>query len=80
VGVVTFVMLRKSFNVPGPVSGLVAGGTLFDVHVLEFTGLEDLAALFAFYEFSFVVAANDLHARVLARLLWLYALRRSGRL
>src|SRR5580698_8915319 len=46
---------------------------LFDVHVLELAGLEDLAALFAFDEFAVFLAAHDLHARVLAGLLDFYA-------
>ncbi len=46
---------------------------LFDVHVFELAGLEDLAALFAFDEFAVFVAAHDLHARVLAGLLNFYA-------
>ncbi|SPF40594.1 hypothetical protein SBA1_310004 [Candidatus Sulfotelmatobacter kueseliae] len=37
-----------------------------DVHVLEFAGLEDLAALLALDEFSVLIAAYDLHAEVLA--------------
>jgi hypothetical protein len=44
-------------------------GALLDAHVLEFAGLEDLAALEAFDEFSVFLAAHDLHAWMLARLL-----------
>src|SRR6059058_3692017 len=45
----------------------VVGDLLFNVHVLEFTGLEDFAALQAFHVFGVIIARNDLHARVLAR-------------
>ena len=41
---------------------------LFDVHVFEFAGLEDLAAFQALDEFGVFIAAHDLHTRVLARL------------
>jgi hypothetical protein len=44
-------------------------GTFFDAHVLEFAGFEDFAALKAFHELGVFLAAHDLHARVLARLL-----------
>ncbi len=37
-----------------------------DVHVLEFAGLEDLAAFLALDEFRVFIAAHDLHAEVLA--------------
>jgi hypothetical protein len=53
---------------------------LFDVHVFEFTGLEDLAAVFALDEFGVFVAADDLHTRMLARLRFTDVLRRRGRL
>jgi hypothetical protein len=55
-------------------------GALFDIHVFEFAGLEDLAAFFAFDELRFFIPADDLHAGVLARLLRITALGRSGRL
>src|SRR5262249_28847461 len=53
---------------------------LFDVHVFELTGLEDFAALFALDEFGILVAAYDLHARMLTRLFRTDVLRRGGRL
>jgi hypothetical protein len=37
-----------------------------DVHVLEFAGFEDLAALLALDELRIFIAAHDLHAEVLA--------------
>ncbi|HYM75419.1 MAG TPA: hypothetical protein VE377_05515 [Candidatus Dormibacteraeota bacterium] len=49
--------------------------TLFDIHVLEFAGLEDFAALFAFNEFRLFVAAYDLYARMFARRLHTCVLR-----
>jgi cysteine desulfurase len=53
---------------------------LFDVHVFEFTGLKDLAALHAFYELGVFFAGNDLDARVLAlaHIDLLGRLRRTG--
>ncbi len=42
---------------------------LFDAHVLEFAGFEDLAAFQTLNEFGIFVAADDLHARVLAGLI-----------
>jgi hypothetical protein len=54
--------------------------SLFDVHVLELAGLEDLSALLAFDELGIFVAADDLHAQMLAGLRRLYVLRRRGRL
>jgi hypothetical protein len=41
---------------------------LFDAHVLQFAGLEDLAALQALHELGIFVAAHNLHARMFARL------------
>jgi len=41
---------------------------LFDTHVPQFAGFEDFAALKAFHELGIFVAADDLHTRVLARL------------
>lgn len=49
-------------------SGFVLPDALFVGHVLELTGLEDFSALPALHELGFLVAGNDLHARVLARL------------
>jgi hypothetical protein len=46
-----------------------AFGAFFDAHVLEFARLEDFAALEALDELGVFIAAHDLHARVLARLL-----------
>jgi hypothetical protein len=54
-------------------------GALFEIHVFEFAGLEDLAALFTLDELRILVSADDLHAWVLARLLHITVLRR-GRL
>ena len=42
---------------------------LFNVHILKFAGLEDLAAFLAFDELRFFIAAHDLDARVLTGLL-----------
>lgn len=42
-------------------------GALFDIHVFEFTGLKDLAAFLALDKFRIFIAADDLHAWVLAR-------------
>jgi len=42
---------------------------VFDIHVLELAGFEDLAAFFALHEFRFLVAAHDLHSRMFAGLL-----------
>src|ERR1700756_3122725 len=53
---------------------------VLNVHVLEFTGLEDLAAFFALHEFRFLVAAHNLHTWVLAGLLCAYVRRRDRRL
>ena len=66
---------RKRREVASPSSPRVAirsrfrGVRLFDVHVFEFAGLEDLAALLALDELGIFVAADDLHARMFARLL-----------
>lgn len=46
-----------------------AFGAFFDAHVLQFAGLENFAALEALHEFSVLIAAYDLHARVFAGLL-----------
>jgi hypothetical protein len=51
---------------------------LFDVHVFELAGLEDLAAVFALYELGVFVAAHDLHTRMLTRLRFSGVLRRRG--
>jgi len=61
---VTFVTRARNWG-----SELAALSALFNVHVFEFAGLEDLAALHAFDEFSFFVTADDLHTWVFARLL-----------
>jgi hypothetical protein len=50
-------------------SELAALAALFNAHVLEFAGLEDFAALHTLDEFSFFVAAYDLHTWVFAGLL-----------
>jgi hypothetical protein len=39
----------------------------FDTHVLQFAGLEDLAALETFHKFGVFIATDDLHTRMLAR-------------
>ena len=44
--------------------------SFLNVHVFEFAGFEDVAALYAFHELSVLVAAHDLNARVFARLPW----------
>jgi hypothetical protein len=54
--------------------------SFFAAHILEFAGLEDLAAFFALDEFTVFVSADDLHTRVLAGLPGNYALRGRGRL
>ena len=46
-------------------SGFVGGRALFDRHVLEFTGFKHFAAFEAFDVFAVLIAAHDLHARVL---------------
>lgn len=46
-------------------SGLIVQLGLFDVHVFEFTGLEDVPTLQAFDEFRIFMAGDDLYARVL---------------
>jgi hypothetical protein len=53
--------------------------SFFDIHVFEFAGLEDFAALLALDELRILVSADNLHARVLAGLLHITYLRR-GRL
>jgi hypothetical protein len=52
-------------------------GALFDIHVLELAGLEDLAALFALDELGVFVAAHNLYTQVFERLLRAYVLRRG---
>src|SRR5450432_3968324 len=47
--------------------GFGAQFRLFDAHVFELAGFEDVAALHAFDVLGFLVARNDLHARMLAR-------------
>ena len=49
---------------------------LFDVHVFEFAGLEDLAAFFALDEFRILIATDNLDARVLAG--WLHVCAWAG--
>jgi len=39
---------------------------LFNIHVFEFAGFEDVTAFQAFDEFGVVFAGDDFHARVLA--------------
>src|SRR5580658_1616559 len=46
-----------------------AFGVFLDAHVFEFARLEDFAALEALHELSVFLAADDLHARMLARFL-----------
>jgi hypothetical protein len=53
---------------------------LFDAHVLELAGLEDLAAFLTFDELGVFIAADDLHTGMLAGLLLLCAGRRRRRL
>jgi hypothetical protein len=52
----------------------------FDIHVLEFTGFKDLAAFLTLDEFRILVPAHNLHARVLAGLLYISGWRGRGRL
>jgi hypothetical protein len=47
-------------------SGFLVQFGLFDIHVFEFAGLEDLAALQAFHKFGVFFAGHNLHTRVLA--------------
>jgi hypothetical protein len=47
-------------------SGFVRQIGLFDGHVFEFAGFEDVAALQALNEFGVFFAGHDLHTRVLA--------------
>jgi hypothetical protein len=50
------------------ISGVAFLDALFDVHVAEFAGIEDVSALDALDEFGIFIAADDLHARVFAGL------------
>jgi len=43
-------------------------GALFDAHILELARLEDFTAFEALYKLGLFVAADDLHAWMLARL------------
>src|ERR1035437_7732659 len=52
---------------------------LFDVHVLEFAGLENFATLEALDELGVLIARHDLDARVAARLFHRFVGRRSGK-
>ncbi len=65
--------MRVVTMVIGPGFGLrflsFAFGAFLDAHILEFAGLENLTALKTFDELRVFIAAHDLHARVLARLL-----------
>jgi hypothetical protein len=45
----------------------IATLALLDAHVFEFAPLEDVSAFRALDKFGVLVAAGDLHARVLAR-------------
>jgi hypothetical protein len=47
---------------------LFGTGALFDVHVFEFTGFEDIATLEALDEFGVLFARDNLHAWVLTRI------------
>jgi hypothetical protein len=57
------------------VSVVVLQCAFFDIHVLEFTGLEDFTAFFAFHELRVLIAAYDLNAQMLTGLLLIYVLR-----
>ncbi len=48
-------------------SALVAQLGLFDVHVLEFTGLKDIAAFDALNELGVILPRHNLNAGMLAR-------------
>jgi hypothetical protein len=55
---------------------------LFDRHVLQFAGLENISTFLAFHIFGVFVPGDDLHARMLARLgrnLLLRGLRRLAK-
>jgi hypothetical protein len=72
---VTFVIIKMGRQK----AGLILFARLFfDVHILEFAGLENFAAILAFHEFGILIAADNLHAKVLAGLG--NVLRRRGRL
>lgn len=47
-------------------SGFVLQPGIFDHHVFELAGFEDVAALQAFDEFGIFLARHNLHTRVLA--------------
>jgi hypothetical protein len=55
-------------------------GALFNVHVFELAGFEDLAAFLALDELRLLIAAHDLDARVLAGRFNCGFWRRDGRL
>ena len=46
-------------------SGFARQFGLFDIHILEFAGFEDVTTLQAFDKFGVLLASDDLHARML---------------
>jgi hypothetical protein len=58
-------MHRQAVSGVGIGSGFVGLRALFDRHVLEFTGLKDIATFQTLDVFGVLVAADNLHARVL---------------
>ena len=60
---ITFVTPRRERK--GLASGFVFHSGVFDHHVLELAGLEDISALQAFDEFCVFFAGDNLHTRVL---------------
>jgi len=61
-------------------SGFVGRGTLFDGHVLEFTGFKDFAAIEAFDELGVFVAGHNLDAWVPTLLIHEFARGRLGQI
>jgi hypothetical protein len=70
------VVLVLGMSVSGFLSFLF--DVFFNTHVFQFARLEDFTAFEALDKFGIFVAANNLHARMLARLSWFLRLR--GRL
>jgi hypothetical protein len=58
-------------------SDLTLVRTLFYIHVLEFAGFKDLAALLTLDEFRILIPAHDLYAGMFARGLHVTILRRG---
>src|ERR1700693_5551665 len=62
-------------GVPERESNLAFLGALFDIHVFEFAGFEDFAALLALHELGILGSADNLYAWGLAVLFDIPALR-----